>query len=134
MTASVTVIKDPYFMFDDVDYSAQIKELSLPFSLDEIESTCSGDGCHVYVPGLEKFSMEAKGFRNNALDAAMWGAKGLVKTAKFRKSTAAKGPTNPEYSASVFVNSYPFFGGGVGAADEVSIGMSANTALGRDAA
>ena len=132
MGASTTIIKDPYFTFDSVDYSAQVKEIQLNFSLDEIEATASGDTAHVFVPGLEKYQIQVKALRNTALDAALWAAKGLLKACAFRRSTGAKAAGNPEYSlTSAFVSNYPVLGGPVGAADEITITLVANSAMAR---
>lgn len=133
MGASVTVIQKPYFALNSVDYSAQVKELALPFSIDEIESTASGDTAHVSVPGLVKFSMSVKAFRSLTMDNNLWAllAAGTIVTCEFRKSTDAVSASNPKYTASVFVSAYPLFGGGIGAADEVEITLSANAMLQR---
>lgn len=131
MPATVTVITKPYLTINAVDYSAQVKELSLPFSLDEIDALASGDTSHVSVPGLEKFSAEAKAFRSATMDTNFWGIKGTTVTIVIRRKTDAKGADNPEYSFTGYISSYPWVGGAVGAAEEVSIGMSNSSALSR---
>lgn len=131
MSATVTVIQSPYFVYDGLSLTGQVEELTLPFSIDEIEATASGDGAHVFVPGLEKASASVKLFRTIAIDNKMWATKGTSVTIALRKANAARSATNPEYGATAFFNSYPLLAGKVGDPDKVEIALSMGSQLSR---
>lgn len=136
MTAVVEVIKDPYFMINSVDLTAQCQEVALNFSIDEVETTASGDGCHVYIPGLEKPSASVKLLKNygtGSVDATLWAAKGSLVAVKMRRKQAAKGASNPEYTFTGFIGNVPLISGGVGQAEECNVNLVLNTIISRDA-
>ncbi len=134
MTATVEVIKDPFLSINGVDLSDQVSEITLNFALDEIESTASGDTCHVYVPGLEKPTASAKMFRNygaGSVDEVLWNARGTVVAFVMRRKQAAKGTDNPEFTFQGFVGTIPLMSGAVGTAEEVTVNIGINTPIQR---
>ena len=134
MTATVEVIKDPFFSFNGVDLSDQCGEVALNFSLDELESTASGDDSHVSVPGLEKPSGTVKLFRNygaGSVEATLWAAKGTIVPVIIRRKRAVKAVDNPEFTFNAFVSQQPVIGGAVGALDECQVSLAFNTKITR---
>ncbi len=134
MTATVEVIKDPFFSMDGTDLSDQCSEVQLNFALDELETTASGDGCHVYVPGLEKPTASCKLFKNygaGSVDEVLWGARGELVPIIIRRKRAAKGADNPEFTFTGFLGQIPLISGAVGTVEECTINIGINTPISR---
>ncbi len=134
MTATVEVIKDPYFEVAGVDLSDQTSEIQLNFAIDEIETTASGDGCHVYVPGLEKPTASAKMFKNygaGSVDETLWNNRGQLVAFKMRRKRAAKAIDNPEFTFQGFMGQIPLVSGAVGTVEECTINIGINTPITR---
>jgi hypothetical protein len=49
---SKTYIKNPYFLLDGEDYSAQVKSVEVDRKKDELDTTASGDDGHTAIHGL----------------------------------------------------------------------------------
>jgi hypothetical protein len=134
MTATVEVIKDPFLSVDGTDISDQVSEIQLNFALDEIESTASGDSCHVFVPGLEKPTASAKMFKNygaGSVDELLWNTRGQLVPFVMRRKRAAKGVSNPEFAFEGFMGQIPLISGAVGTAEELTINIGINTPIQR---
>jgi hypothetical protein len=120
MTATASVVRDPAFSFNGVDLTGQVESVKLPFSLDEVEKTASGNSSHVFMPGLAKFSFEVNLFTTygtGSIDELLWNTKGTAATVVFSPHTGAASADNPHYSCTAFVSKMPILEGSVGKAD-----------------
>lgn len=141
MPATASVILNPFFTYNGVDLTAQVKEISLPFSVDELEKTASGDATHLKIPGLENYSITVTFYRSfgaGSVDASLWAAKeaekppsGVASAFAFRRKNAAVAVDNPTYSATAFIQSYPITQGQVGTEDTFQVTFMAATTLAR---
>jgi len=83
----------------------QVSEIQLNFALDEIESTASGDSCHVFVPGLEKPTASAKMFKNygaGSVDEMLWNTRGQLVPLSCAQARG-QGVSNPEFTFEGFM-------------------------------
>lgn len=104
-----TVIKDPYFALNSVDYSAQIESIELPEEADEVDQTNGGSGGNREVDqGIRRATLTV----NLKLDADMAlvtvlenAYRSATPTLPFevRRSQAAVGATNPKWTGTLVV-------------------------------
>ena len=100
------------------DLSSNIKSVTLPLSVEEIEAAAMGDAARGAIPGLKVFSLSVEFFQNFAageVDVTLFPLLGDAAgfAVVFRKDTAAKSATNPEYTFTGILTSYGL-GGSVG--------------------
>ena len=119
MSANATVIKDPYIMWNSVDYTGQCKEVQFNFTVDQKEKTASGDSAHTYVPGLWAATIQATLYMergSDKLEANVWAAMnaGTLANLVVKPHNTTKGVDNPEYTVNCFIGSFQFLNGPVG--------------------
>ena len=77
MAATTHTVTSPYFVFNEVVYTAQVQEIRLPFSRDELDATASSQTSitRVKVPGLENWTLTAVMFRTegaSSIASSLW--------------------------------------------------------------
>jgi len=103
------VNKSGYLSFNTVDYSAYVRGISEDqVSIDAPDATVWGADAKVSEPGLPSQGLSVQMVFDPTADgtldaAARAGTKGTI---AWRYDEAAKGPTNPEFGATAFVQSY----------------------------
>ena len=89
----------------------QATAITLPMTVEELDSRAMGDEVMIKEPGLFDYSVTLEflaDFRNNELDADVFAAmKGRHKRiVRVRPDSAALGANNPEYRATMFISAY----------------------------
>ncbi len=143
MAAVTHTVLSPYFVYNEVVFTAQVSEIRLPFSRDELDATASGAGTRVKVPGLENWALTAVMYRTEgatSVASSLWAAKeaelvsgGTPKTWSFRYTNTDQSATNPTYAGSAYISSMNVVAGAVGAPDMVEVTFMAAANLTRTA-
>lgn len=97
-----TWVDDPYLSINGVDYSDQVRSISLTAGRLPVERTASGDGGTQSMPGLRNWRCEVtlkEDYANGGLDDALWALAdaGTVFILRVRPTQDAVGTGNPEY-------------------------------------
>jgi len=133
---AVYTVATPTVSINAIAMTAYVKDVSLTYEADELDSTTAGGaGSKTAIAGLKSWKVEMtllQDFANNTVDSYLFA---LVGAAAFpvlvRPSSAAKGVDNPEYSGNCILTSYPPMSGGVGELASVKITLRGTGALSR---
>ena len=128
------VFTDPYFKHDTTELSDHVLGITLEYDADEVEDTSGGDTTHVFLPGLKSYSLTvelAQDLAGSDVDATLFADVGVSRTIAVRNTTTTIGSTNPEYTATMFLKSYPPIGTVVGEKAVTRAVYTAITALTR---
>lgn len=133
---AVTVLYNAYVEMNSVDRSAQVKSVSLPMTIAQLDATTMGNDTTIHEPGLKGFSMEVE-FLNDFTDEeededlfALWDGRTKFST-KLRPSATAVGAANPSYEFTGFISAWNPVQGNVGDLAGGSCTITNTTALTR---
>lgn len=132
---AVTNFYNSFFSINAVDLSNHVESVKLDFKKDMLESTAMSNTEHRYVAGLTDWSLEVtlyQDYASGSVDPTLWALTSAGSVAMIlRPDAAAKNSTNPEYTGSVFLESYEPISGGVGTLQKVSAKFRAASVLSR---
>lgn len=122
-----------------VDLSDWVTSVTLPVQFDALEDTAMGDTARSRVKGLQDSTIQIgfnQDFAAGGPDATISAAQGTTVVVKVRPTSAAIGPTNPEYVGSYLISENNPFGNNVGELATTSVswplsdpdGIARNTA------
>ncbi len=120
------VITNAWVRINSVDLSNYVKEVTVNLERDDVEITAFGDSGKRRLAGLKDESFELtllQDFDASKVDATLWplyngGSEFLVEVAGAGSAISA---TNPKYSGSCILTSYPPLDAGVGDAATTKI-------------
>lgn len=134
--ATVKVLWDAYLSVNAVDYSAYLKSVKLPMSIEELDASVMGNSTTIHEPGLKSFSFEAEflnDYTDNLLDElafAIWDGRSKVAIVLRPSKADVIGVANPEYRFTAFISGFDP-GGAHGQLAGGSLKLSNTTALTR---
>jgi hypothetical protein len=111
------VFTNPYFTINGVDLADHVRSITLDYSADMVDATAGGDSTRTRLGGLKDWTATVEflqDFAASKVDATIFPLVGTTTTIVFRPTNAAKSATNPEYSGTGIVESYPPVSGGIG--------------------
>lgn len=116
---AVLVLTDAEVVINSVDLSDHVKEVTLDYNADMLESTSMGDGTHENTPGLKDWKLDVEfyqDFAGSKVDATLFPLIGAAAFAvEVRPSkTSVRSATNPMFGGNVVLESYPVLGNSVG--------------------
>lgn len=130
------VLYDANVELDSVDRSDQVKSVSLPMTIAQLDATTMGSDTTVHEPGLKGFSMDIE-FLNDFTDDeededlyALWDGRTKF-TVALRPTSDAVGTGNPEYQFTGFISAWNPVQGSVGDLAGGTITITNTTALTR---
>jgi len=113
------ILKNAYLLLNAEDQSANIKTISFPLETATVDNTCMGDDDLAFLVGLNNatFSVTfAADSADSGLTEDLWdiraGAAAVAFEIKHNGSVTAA--TNPEYTGSCIMTSFPVIDGSVG--------------------
>lgn len=131
---AIEVLTDAYVVINGVDLSDHVKQVKINYGSELQDDTLMGDTTRSRIGGLYDWSIElqfAQDFASGSVDATLWNLVGKTFTVGVRKSTAARSTTNPEYSGTGILESYPPIDGSVGDLHLTSVTIQSAGALSR---
>lgn len=133
---AVTVLYDAFVSLNAVDVSAQVKSVSLPMTIAQLDATTMGSSTTVFEPGLKGFSMDVE-FLNDFTDDlededfyTLWNDRTKF-AVELRPTSSAVGVANPSYEFTGFISAWNPVQGSVGDLAGGSMTISNTTALTR---
>lgn len=118
------VFTDAVVTINSVALSDHVKSATLNISADVQENTAMGATYRSKLGGLKDWSLELEfnqDFAASNVDATLWPLLGVATTVKIKATSSVNSATNPEYSGSAILASYPAIGGGVGDVASVQV-------------
>ena len=110
------LFKNFYLWVNNVDLSLSAQSGSLNYEAESLDATKMGDGSRVKQGGLKNFGLDVTFFQKySCVDATLFGIVGCQTSIEVRACNACStANTNPRYSGTYLVTSYPPITGGVG--------------------
>lgn len=132
---AVYCIATPQITINTVDLSEYLKDVSLTYEADELETTASGDTSKEFIAGLKSWKVDAtvnQDYTASKVDATLFPLVGAAPFAVvLRPTSAIKGANNPEFTGNCILTSYPPMSGAVGEVATVKFTMRGTGALSR---
>lgn len=131
------VLKDAEIIINAVDLSAFVLSATLNISRDLPEDTSMGDFTTTRLAGVRDWSLDVtfkQDFDSGSVDGTLWGVydgDAAVTVSMMPDKTSGVSGTNPKYSGSAHLETYPAVGGAHGDLAQVSVTFQAAGALSR---
>jgi len=121
------VLKDASVVINSVDLSAWCLSAEISYDADQVEDTNMGDNTHIYLAGtLLNWTMTfefTQDFAASAVHATLFSLVNTATTIVVKPTSGAVSATNPSWTGSGIIQSYPFLSGSVGDKATVTVGI-----------
>ena len=114
---ATTVLTNAFVSIDGNDVSDHVRSVTLNYAADMIEDTNMGDSTHIRLGGLKDWSIEAEfaqDFAASNLDSILFPLVGTTFPVIVRPDAGAVSTSNPNYSGTGILETYPPLGNPVG--------------------
>ncbi len=131
---ATTVLTDASVTLDGNDISDHVVSVTFTYEAESLDETAMGDDTRIMKGGLKNWSVELEmhsDFATSAEDSIIFPLIGTVVVIIVRASSAAVSTSNPNYTGSVLVTSYPPFGNSVGELATTTVSMVSAGTLSR---
>lgn len=110
------VFKNAFLWINNVDLSNSVQSLSLSYEAASLDETAMGDNSRKMRGGLKSQGLDVTFFQKySCVDATLFGLVGCQTSIEVRACNACStADTNPRYSGTWLLRSYPPLGGAVG--------------------
>jgi hypothetical protein len=114
--------------------SAQVKQVTLNYSADTLESTAMGNDTHLFAAGLKNWDISVEfnqDYAASAIDSILFGLVGTEVLVEVWPENAATSTSNPKYSGQGVIVSYPPLNNAVGELASGTLAIQAAGTLSR---
>lgn len=128
------VLTDAFVSVNGVDLSAHLRAVTVNYQSELQDDTVMGLTTRIRLGGLLDWSMEfefAQDFASSQVDATLFALVGVTTTLIARATSAAKSATNPDYTGTGILESYPPLGNSVGELATTSVTFQSAGVLSR---
>lgn len=128
------ILDNAFVEFASNDLSSYVRSVTLNYEAETQDETAMGDDTRIMKGGLKNWSVEVElnqDFAASALDSIVFSLVGTTGTLKVRQDSGAASTSNPEYSGTALLTSYPPFGNSVGDLATTSLSFSPAGTLSR---
>lgn len=129
------ILTDADVVINGVDLSSYINSVAINYSADQHEDTGMGQDTHTFIGGgLKNWTMEFElnqDFAANTVDATLFPLVGAAFSVIVKPTSASVSATNPSFSGTGVLESYPPLGGSTGDMATTSISINAGSVLTR---
>lgn len=111
------VLTDAFFSIGGTDLSDHVRQITINYSADGVENTAMGDSTHTRQGGLKDWSASVEFYNDEAASsvaATIFPLVGTTATIIGRPTSGAVSATNPNYTGTGLVTSFPPLSGSVG--------------------
>ena len=129
------VFTDARVVIDGNNMSDHVRQVTVNYSAELQDSTAMGDDTRERLGGLKDWSIDVEfnqDFAASQVDATLFPLVGTTFTVAVRPTSGAISATNPEYTGTGILESYPPLGGGVGDLATTSITIQSAGKLNRN--
>jgi len=131
---ATAILDNAFVEFDSNDLSSYVRSVTLTYEAESQDETAMGDDTRIAIGGLKNWSAEVElnqDFGSSALDSIVFSLVGTTGTLKIREDSGAVSTSNPEYSGTALLTSYPPFGNAVGDLATTSLSFTSAGTLSR---
>lgn len=111
------ILTDAHFEWNSVDLSDHVRSVTINYESEIQDITAMGDDTRVGKGGLKNWSMDVE-FNNDeaasSVAQTLFADVGVSRTVLVRPTSASVGTTNPNYTGTGVLESFPPLGGAVG--------------------
>lgn len=128
------VLTDAFVDIDGTDLSSAVRSVTVNYSAELQDETAMGDDTRVRLGGLKDWSMDIEfnqDFAAASVDATLFPLVGTTFTVEVRPTSAARSATNPGYTGTGILESYPPLGNSVGDVATASVTIQSAGTLSR---
>ena len=121
------VLTNALVLLNGVDLSDHVKQVSVNYSADEVDSTTMGVGAKSRLGGLKDWTLDvtfAQDYALASVDATLFPLVGTTFTVEVRPTGAARSATNPSYLGTGILGTYTPMSQAVGALNEATVKIS----------
>ncbi len=131
---ATTVLTNAHVQIGATDMSDHVRSVTLNYSADMIEDTNMGDNTRQRIGGLKDWSIELELAQDFAaiVDPILFDLVGSTFTVTIRPDSAAMSATNPEFTGTGILESYPPLGNPVGELATTTVTIQAAGQLSRN--
>jgi hypothetical protein len=111
------VLTDASVVINSVDLSDHVKSITLNYAADMNDDSAMGDTTHSRIGGLLDWSMDIElqqDYAASKTDATLFALVGTTFTVTVKPTSSAVSATNPSFSGTGILESYPPIAGAVG--------------------
>lgn len=111
------VLNNAYVSINSVDLSDHVRQVTVNYQAELLDETAMGATTRARKGGLKDWSMTIEflqDFAAGEVDATLFGLVGTTFTVEVRPTSAARSATNPGYTGTGILESYPPLGNAVG--------------------
>jgi hypothetical protein len=123
------VLDNAFVEFDSNDLSSYVTSVTVSYEAEALDDTAMGDDTRSNLGGLKVWSVEVElnqDFASSGLDSTVFSLVGTTGTIRIRQDSGTVSSSNPEYSGTALLVSYPPFGNSVG--DKATTSLSFQSA------
>lgn len=132
---STFVLTNAFVSIDGNDVSDHVSQVTLPYACDEVDDTHMADDTHQMIAGLKTWSADiefSQDFAASNLDSILFPLVGAAAfTVIIRPLATSVSTSNPNYTGSAILSSYPPLGGSVGDKAKTTAHLAAAGTLSR---
>ena len=111
------VLTDASVVFNSVDLSDHVRQVTLNYSANELDDTAMGATTESKKGGLKKWSADVEfnqDFTGSSVDATLFPLVGSTATLTIKPVNSAVSATNPRFFGTALLSDYPPLGNSVG--------------------
>jgi len=129
---ATSVLTDASVNINSVDLSDHVTSVSISYEADAVEDTNMGDTTHTQLGGLFNYTVDvefSQDYAASKVDATLFSLVGATSTVVLKPTSAAVSATNPSFTGTMLLTSYPPISGAVGELATASANFAAAGAL-----
>lgn len=128
------VFTNPKCMINAVDLSAWVRQVSIDYSAEVVDSTTAGSTTKTKLGGLKDWTMTvtfAQDYGASAPDVSLFALMGTSVAVSVVPVNTTVAATNPNYNGNAIVSAYKPVGGSIGGLLETNVTLAGNATLSR---
>lgn len=131
------ILKDMDIVINGVNLSDHVMSGTINYEAELQDETAMGDDSRTRLAGLKNYSLDItfqQDFASGSVDATLFPLVGVDTSVVIKPTSAAVSVTNPSFSGTAILESYPIMGNAVGELAQVSVTFQGDGDLTRNIA
>lgn len=121
---TVLILKDADVVINTVDLSDHVMSITINYGAEIQDQSAMGDDSRTKIGGLRDYSVDInfkQDFSSGSVDATLFPLVGVDTTIVIKPTSAIPSPTNPSFTGTVILESYPVMGNTIGELAQVAV-------------